>query len=304
MSNRQKKIVWIVIAIFIMGIFGYNFINQKKVKSKNLNIAKQQKEKHADNNKSQKAKAAVVDNENKKEREFKYGTLKYNNTSIPVVMYHSIDYEKGNELRVPKEKFREQMKYLKDNAYTTLSLDELYSFIINNKPIPEKSIVLTFDDGYKDNYNNAYPILKEFGFNATVFVITNCVDKEAAFLTSKQLKEMEKNKIDIESHTLNHDKLDKLSYDKQIETLKGSKEYLEKLLNKKIKYIGYPYGEYNDTAVKATKDTGYTMAFTTESGWANKNQGVYTLHRVYISANYNMEEFKRRITNVNYDTKK
>lgn len=143
-------------------------------------------------------------------------------------MYHSIDYEKGNELRVPKEQFKEQMKYLKDNGYTTLTLNELYNFLEKNKPIPEKSIVITLDDGYVDNYTNAYPILKELGFNATVFVITSNIDKDKRTLTSKQIKEMDEAGIQIASHTYNHDKLDDLSYEKQLQTMKKSKDDLEK----------------------------------------------------------------------------
>ncbi|MCJ7691048.1 MAG: polysaccharide deacetylase family protein, partial [Clostridiaceae bacterium] len=93
--------------------------------------------------------------------------VKHNDKGIPVLMYHAIGYEKGNTARVPKENFKEQMKYLKDNGYVTLTLDEAYDFFSNNKPIPEKSVVLTFDDGYVDNYVEALPILKEFGFKAT-----------------------------------------------------------------------------------------------------------------------------------------
>ncbi|MBE6055951.1 MAG: polysaccharide deacetylase family protein, partial [Clostridium sp.] len=81
-------------------------------------------------------------------RTFTKEPLIYNNKSIPVLMYHSIDYEKGNELRLPKEQFKEQMKYLKDNGYTTLTLKELHNFLDKNNPIPEKSIVITLDDGY------------------------------------------------------------------------------------------------------------------------------------------------------------
>ena len=84
-------------------------------------------------------------------------------------MYHSISYEKGNILRVSKENFRKQMKYLKDNNYTTLTLDELYNYMKTGKIVPKKPIVITFDDGYKDNYTNAYPILKEFRIKS------NCV---------------------------------------------------------------------------------------------------------------------------------
>lgn len=306
MNKVYKKVVLMVCIVLMIGLTGYKLFSDRKVKSENqltsdqntsVNKKSDQEEKNSKQADSNKVKKTEV----KKERDFKEGPLKYNDSSVPVLMYHSIDYEKGNELRVPKEKFKEQMQYLKDNGYTTLTFDELYSFLVNNKPIPEKSVVITFDDGYEDNYSNAYPILKEFGFNATIFIITNAIDNEKAFLTSTQLKEMEQNGIDIESHTLAHDELNKLPYDKQVETLKGAKEFIEKKLNKKVKYIAYPFGKWNNDTIKALKETGYDMAFTTVGGWSNKSQGIYTLRRVYISANYDMNEFKRRLTNSKYN---
>lgn len=220
-----------------------------------------------------------------------------NDKSIPVLMYHSIAFEKGNELRVPKEKFREQMKFLKDNGYTTLSLDEVYEFFQNNKPIPSKSVVITFDDGYEDNYLNAYPVLKEFGFKATIFVITSTIDNNKACLNSAQLKEMQKNGIDIESHTVNHDELDKISYAKQLDTLKRSKETIENLLNKKVYYIAYPVGKWNNDTIEAAKQAGYRMAFTTKNSWSNKENGLYTLNRVRISASYEIKTFNNILKN-------
>lgn len=231
------------------------------------------------------------------------GKLIYNDESIPVLMYHSIMYEKGNELRMPKEQFHEQMKYLKDNGYTTLSFDELYEFLANNKPIPEKSIVITLDDGYVDNYTNAYPVLKEFGFKAAVFDITGTVDSESSYLTSVQMKEMEANGIQIEGHTVHHDELNKLPYDSQLKTLKDSKQFLNNCLNKETKYLAYPFGKYNDSTIKAAKEAGYKMAFTTEGGWANKSNGIMTIKRVYISSAASMDEFKYRITHPNYNKK-
>lgn len=222
---------------------------------------------------------------------------------IPVLMYHSVDYEKGNELRIPKEKLREQMQYLKDNGYTTLTLEQLYNHFVNNAPIPEKSVVLTFDDGYADNYTNAFPVLKEFGFKAAIFVITKTVDTDSSYLTSNMIKEMSDYGIDIESHTVNHDELNKLSYEEQCKTLKDSKGFLEKITDKEVKYIAYPFGKYNGDTLKAAKECGYTMAVTTRGAWSNKSDGLLTLNRVYISSIAGMEDFKIRITNRNYNKK-
>lgn len=226
---------------------------------------------------------------------------KLNNTGIPVLMYHSVMYEKGNDLRIPKEKFYEEMKYLKDNGYITLTFDDLYDFLINNKPVPEKSIVITFDDGYVDNYTNAYPVLKELGFKATIFMITCTVDTDSSYLTSSELKELEANGIEIEGHTVKHDELNKLKYDAQLKTLKDSKKFLDDLLGKDVKYMAYPFGKYNEDTIKAAKEAGYKMAFTTMGGWSNKSDGIMTLNRVYISSSASMEDFKYRITHPNYN---
>lgn len=309
MDKFYKKIAITLSIFFMIGLISYKLASYKKVKSQNQQAIDKSVNTDKKVNEQEKNIKQSVSGENKdikikKERDFKELPLKYNDKPIPVLMYHSIDYEKGNELRVPKEKFKEQMQYLKDNGYTTLTFNELYNFLVNNKPVPEKSVVITFDDGYEDNYQNAYPILKQFGFNATIFVITNTVDNEKPFLTSQQLKEMDQNGIDIESHTLAHDELNKLSYDKQVITLKGAKEFIEKTLNKPVRYIAYPFGKWNNDTIKALKDTGYDMAVTTIGGWSDKNQGIYALNRVYVSANHDINEFKRRLINSKYDVSK
>lgn len=106
---------------------------------------------------------------------------------------------------------------------------------------------------------------------------------------------MDKNGIDIESHTVSHPRLNELSYDKQLSEMKESKEYLEKLLNKDINYIAYPYGNFNENTLKAVEEIGYKMAVSTKSGLAAKSDGIYKLHRIYISNNYDMEKFKRLV---------
>lgn len=220
--------------------------------------------------------------------------------SIPVLMYHSIGFEKDNPVRIPADKFDEQMKYLKDNGFYTLSMDETYDYFSKGKPIPEKSIVLTFDDGYLDNYTKLYPILKKYKFKGTIFVITGAIDKEKDFLTSAQLKELDKNCLDIQSHTFAHEKLSEIPYDKQVKTLKTSKDFLEKQLNKKVSYLAYPYGKYTKNTIKAAKEAGYSMAFTTDGKWSDKSNGIFTLNRVYISGFSDMDTFIKKVNNPNY----
>ena len=230
----------------------------------------------------------------------KTAVMKAPGKSVPVLMYHSITYEKGNAICLPVERFEEHLKYLKDNGYYTITLTDLYEYLMRDTPIPEKSVVLTFDDGYENNYTDMFPVLKKYNFKATIFVITSNIDKDPNSMTSKQLLEMEKYGVDIESHTVNHDNLKDLPKDKQLATLIQSKKDLEKILNKQINFFAYPYGGYNKSAIEAVKEAGYTMAFTTDGRWSSKKNGMLSLDRVYISSFHDMSVFKDRISNPNY----
>ncbi|AGK95298.1 polysaccharide deacetylase family protein [Clostridium pasteurianum] len=302
MRTFKLRIVGIIVIILVLlcGIVTYNIITNKKNNNSSANNKQEILHKVSE--------IGVKKDEPKynKLREFKGENLIHNDKQIPVLMYHSIADNSmvtdtaSKSIILPPEAFKQQMQYLKDNGYTTLTLDELYNFLKNGKPVPEKSVVLTFDDAYEDNYTNAYPILKEFGFRATIFVITGGTDKIGAYLTSAQLKEMDANGIDIQSHTVNHEELDKLSLKEQQETLVQSKQFLEKLLNKKVDYIAYPYGKYNNFTEQAAQNAGYTMAFTINNGWANKDTNILFLNRVFVNALKGFDQFKERLTNPNY----
>ena len=223
-------------------------------------------------------------------------TLTNNNIGVPVLYYHSVDPSEANEVTISPSKLKEQLQFVKDSGYTTLTMAQLNDYLINNKPIPEKSILITFDDGYMDNYNNAFPILKELKINATIFVITSGTD-DGYYMSSKQLKEMSDYGIDIESHTVSHLHLNQLSYEKQLEELKNSRDKLKTLLNKEVTAVAYPFGDLNDNTKKAVKDAGYTLAFTTKKGYSDRDDTSILLDRIYVSSKYTMDEFKDRLLN-------
>ncbi|MCB2295571.1 polysaccharide deacetylase family protein [Clostridium algoriphilum] len=300
----NKKLLKIITIAILIGsialIYGFNNLRTYKEKmnrnvlntAEKLDITKQKK-----NSKPQQSVKSPIKASTKTEKPVSKPifTNVVNNNKIPILMYHSISYEKGNTLRISKENFRNQMKYLKYNNYTTLTLDELYSYMKENKNLPNKSIVITFDDGYKDNYTNAYPILKEFNLKATVFVITNAIDKDKNYLTSDEIKLMDKNNVRIESHTAAHEHLDKITFMDNVKSMTASKSELEKILNRKINYIAYPFGEYNLSTIKAAKQTGYKLAFSTEYGWINKNNNIYSLGRIFVSSTYDLQKFKSKL---------
>lgn len=218
------------------------------------------------------------------------------NIGVPVLYYHSVNENAENEVTISPEMLEKQLDYINDNEYITITINELYDHLINNQPIPEKSIVITFDDGYMNNYTEAFPLLKERNMKATIFCVGNSLDG-SYYLSKDSIKEMSDYGIDIESHTVNHMHLDTLNYDEQLSEMKNSKDILENITGKNVTAIAYPFGDFNDDSIKAAKEAGYKLAFTTHLGLSDRNDDIYALDRIYISSNYDMNTFKELIKN-------
>ena len=162
-----------------------------------------------------------------------------NGTKVLVLNYHKIDHT-FISLAVRPEDFDHQMKYLRDNGYHTISPDELYEALAGSGNLPENPVMITFDDGYEDNYTNAYPILKKYGFKATIFVVTGFLDKhKKGYLSWDEAREMNKNGINIESHTVNHRSMTDLTDDellrKCIISLSDTILYTDMLIDRQYK---------------------------------------------------------------------
>ena len=226
---------------------------------------------------------------NKKPVYAKYAGV-FNNTgklqNIPIPTYHCIDNAVWGykNMFVSPGTFDEQMKYLKDQGYSTITFSDLDRINTIKKPI-----LITFDDGYEDNYTNAYPILKKYGFKATIFLICDAIGKPK-YLKLSQIRQM-KDCIDFQSHTITHPHLANLSPNKIEFELSHSKNQLETLLNKKIDVIAYPYGSYNATVVNIAKKY-YTYALTTHFGKFYDSIGNdYQIKRMEILDKTNFPEF-------------
>lgn len=234
--------------------------------------------------------------ENTDEDRFQNIDLTSEDIGVPVLYYHSVSLNADNEVTITPEMLEKQLTYINDNNYTTITMKELYDYLKNNKPIPEKSIVITFDDGYMNNYTEAFPILKALNMKATIFCVGNSLDG-SYYLSHEAIKEMSDYGIDIESHTVNHVHLDTLSYDEQLLEMKKSKEILENITGKEVSSIAYPFGDYNTDTVKAAKQAGYSLGFTTNLGLSDRSDDIFELDRIYISSNYDMNTFKDLINN-------
>ncbi|GKX64766.1 polysaccharide deacetylase family protein [Inconstantimicrobium mannanitabidum] len=241
------------------------------------------------------ADAKVKNNVKEQVLNFNEIPLTRGDINIPVLCYHDVNPKQSNALLLDPEKFKAQMQYLKDNNYIPITLEELYGFLKENKEIPTKSVVITFDDGYKGNYTYAYPILKDFNFKATIFMISDFADNDL-YLSKKELKELSDNGIEIQSHTDIHRDLSKLSKEAQISTMKTSKKNLEAIINKSVDYIAYPFGNSNPSTREAAKEAGYKLGFNLNGKMADKSDNSYNIDRLYISNDYSLQQFINKLT--------
>jgi peptidoglycan/xylan/chitin deacetylase (PgdA/CDA1 family) len=215
---------------------------------------------------------------------------------IVVLMYHSIG-ENKEFFTVKTEEFERQMKFLKDNHFEVISLEDLMNL---NFKQAKKKVILTFDDGYEDNFLNAFPVLKKYNFPATIFISTALINKEVVarketefkILSEFQITEMIKSGvIKFGSHSHRHLKLTKLSDEEIEEELKTSKEILEKITGQKIISFAYPYGDY-DERVKNIATKFFKNLCTISKGQVkNKNQSL-ELPRNSIDSRVNFDQFK------------
>lgn len=224
-------------------------------------------------------------------------TLSNDDSGVPVLCYHSIsdDTTLKNPIVVSTTLFREHLQVIKDNGYTTLTIEQLNNYITNKQAIPEKSVVITFDDAYLDNYTLAFPILKEFNMTATIFAISDFLNTDP-YMTTSNIKEMITYGIDIQSHTSTHSELAKLSYENQLKELSDSKKSIETLTNKPVLSIAYPFGSYNENTLKAATAAGYSMAFTVKKGFSTRIQNHYELSRILIDYTYKAKDIKKSIS--------
>ena len=202
---------------------------------------------------------------------------------VPIIMYHNIDEKSAvSMLSVSPESFKRQMSFLKNHKYNVVKLEELAALLKENK-LPSKTIAVTFDDGYENNYTDAYPVLKELGLHATVFIITAMVGTEG-YMTWDQILEMsESGIITIGSHTMTHPWLPDLPNQKLDSELMGSKRSIESHLNKRAAVFSYPSGGFNQNVRNKVINAGYKIAVATNPGKRYPKHDLFAMKRIKIA---------------------
>jgi len=207
--------------------------------------------------------------------------------NIPILMYHNIDLtDEENSLYVSPDRFIKQLNFIKARGYKVLNLDEFIDYIKGENKIKSRKLVLiTFDDGFRDNYTNAYKELKSYGFSAVFFMPSGKIGHEDR-LTKKQILQMHKDGMDFGSHTLSEVYIPDLDNSEDIiRQIYSSKRVLERLLSSEVKALAYPIGGYTEKTLEFVPITGYKVAFTTNRGFNKscKNNNIYQIRRIKVT---------------------
>ena len=215
--------------------------------------------------------------------------------TVMVLNYHKV-VDEHMSLSVPLADFEQHMKWLKEYGYTSITPEELYEFIVNGSELPEKPVLITFDDGYKDNYTNAYPIMKKYGFTGTIFVVTGFLGVYDNYMTWEQAKELADNGFSIESHTYSHKSMTEASDEEISKELTKSRDTIKNKLGIDADFMAYPTGTYNLHIAELVQKAGYKGAFTIKYDNVSRESNVYALERVPIFHTENTnKDFLERI---------
>ncbi len=217
---------------------------------------------------------------------------------VPILMYHYIseppeDADKyRTDLSVTPEDFRAQLAYLAENGYETVDLYDLSLAITAKRDLPEKPVIITIDDGYRDNYENAFPLLQEYGMRATIFVVTEFIDLgREEYLTWEMVEEMAAAGMRMEPHSKTHADLSGQEYDFVLYEILGAQQTLEAHIGYKPMYFCYPGGRYDETTLQVVEDLDMWGAVTTQSGRYHGFENRYEWPRLRMRNTTALGEF-------------
>ncbi len=219
---------------------------------------------------------------------------------VPIFVYHLVRPAEPQDTRflrqylVTPDVFDAQMQYLSDNGYKTISFKALEEYLHGGAPLPPKPVIISFDDGWENQFTYAFPVLQKYGLSASFFVYTNAVEQPNHF-TWEQLRGMERAGMQIEGHSKSHPFLAKITDPKKLqEEIAGSKKIMDEHLATTTDAFAYPFGSYNADTVAAVQAAGYTSAriFSSASmGELHDPADLYTLSS--IPAPDSLSEFEK-----------
>jgi peptidoglycan/xylan/chitin deacetylase (PgdA/CDA1 family) len=221
---------------------------------------------------------------------------------VPILCYHNIGVQAKGRLLMAASAFEEQMRYLKREGYHVITLKQFLEYTALRQQLPRKTVVLTFDDGWKSFKEFAYPILKELGFPATLFIYTDFIGARIA-LSWPELKDLAQEGFDIEAHSKTHEDMRKKPSESEEDYKRRMQAELvtplatfQQRIGQSPKIIAYPYGSHDDGVVKRTREAGYIAALDVRRQGNPSFTPVLTIHRAQIYSEMTLDDFVRNLT--------
>lgn len=234
--------------------------------------------------------------------------VKFDRSSkLPVLLYHRVIDQKGvhgkHKIHVFKKNFEKQLEFLKKNGYKTLSFSDLEFYHTMDPRTPK--VMITFDDGYDDNYKIVFPLLKKYNFTAVIFLVSKMKRNEWGIaegepaldlLSDEQILEMSQYGIEFGSHTQTHRDLLRLDSEDARKEIAGSKKDIEDILGVKIISFAYPYGGVDEKLKTLVSESGYTYGISTNTGPYELNDDLMQVRRIEVSKKTSMGAFKWKVS--------
>jgi peptidoglycan/xylan/chitin deacetylase (PgdA/CDA1 family) len=220
--------------------------------------------------------------------------------AVPVLMYHEIADATAtpSRLAVSPEDFAEQLGYLREAGYTSVTAGALAAVLAGEGKLPAKPVVLTFDDGYGDFYDNALPLLKQHGFNSTLFMTTGWAglsDDRKRMLNWTELAEVAEAGIEVGGHTVQHPQLDQLTPQQLHEELYASKALIEDKLSLPVPGLAYPFGYSNARVRQVASEAGYAYAYSVNNFLTRTADDKFALPRLTAQRSTTLEQFRTMV---------
>ncbi len=221
---------------------------------------------------------------------------------IPILMYHALD-DQRSAISIPSKTFERQMHALHESGFQVISLGQLVQCLRTGNPVNDRSVVISFDDGLESVYTSAFPILKQFGFPATVYLVAGYCGRwndwpsqpsdalRFPMMTWPQIREMDRHGIEFGAHTFSHPRLDQVPPEALNYEVLESKSAIEESLGHSVDMFAYPYGRHDKASEAVIRDT-YAGACTTRLGLVGPHSDPLALERV--DAHYVQHPFMLR----------
>lgn len=274
----KNKILILVFGLALL--FGASYFLEKKEPPDDLSLTKDVT-----------SEAALLEEAFQNEPENKAAP---SSVKIPIFVYHSVRPHIAGESKIQDryditpELLEKQLIYMNDNGYRTITLDELVRDVENGTTTPvAKPVILTFDDGWRNQYQYAFPLLKKYRATATFYIYTNHIGKRKHSLTWEEVKEMDAAGMTIGSHTITHPFLKNLSHDEIKKEIFDSKKILEKELGKPVVHFASPFGDTSPEIVNLIREAGYETGRTIYKGIYHNKEDLFKLRGVLVSDDFN-----------------